>query len=366
MAKSQITCKLHFFSLSKHLQQLLSGFSTLSRLGIIDLHHDWSSINKLRALQAPQLFGPQNAYLKVTINNEIHIIYDTRDTYEVNFSHLESSDFYFKRSFSKAHTNCVVAKIQKKIFPLGHNYLIYPDHFDLPLLLRHLLAPSKLNRLLGFFYAVPYCDRFRFTPRGRTMSSVPNPNTPPQILFMTRAWDPKELRISDTENTHRIDILNSTRAECIKLLKEEFGPSFFGGFAHTEYAKTRFPQALIDNPTSSSKKKYITSLREYPICVATKGLQDSVGWKFGEYLAFSKAIISEEIDSEAPGNLANGVNYLEFKSPTECLNAAKQLVDDRELRTSIMTNNFKYYHQYLRPDVLILNTIFKALSNFLL
>jgi hypothetical protein len=96
--------------------------------------------------------------------------------------------------------------------------------------------------------------------------------------------------------------------------------------------------------------------------VATTGLHGSTGWKFAEYIAFSKAIVSEELNYEVPGKLEHGKNYLAFNSPEDCVNQVRLLFSDHHLRNSIMANNALYYLSFLRPDVLVVNTILTALS----
>ncbi|MBV1906550.1 MAG: hypothetical protein KUG75_10760, partial [Pseudomonadales bacterium] len=100
----------------------------------------------------------------------------------------------------------------------------------------------------------------------------------------------------------------------------------------------------------------------YPICVATTGLHQSIGWKFAEYIAFSKAILSETLNFEVPGKLSEGMNFLEFTSAEACVENASILMSDHELRKKLMLNNAIYYHKNMRPDNLILRTILTALN----
>ena len=79
------------------------------------------------------------------------------------------------------------------------------------------------------------------------------------------------------------------RAQTIEILRETFGSRFNGGFIHTEYAERHFPRQLVADNRYSEQGAYIDLLRRHPICIATAGLHGSVGWKLGEYVAFSKA-----------------------------------------------------------------------------
>jgi hypothetical protein len=91
--------------------------------------------------------------------------------------------------------------------------------------------------------------------------------------------------------------------------------------------------------------------------VATLGLNNSNGWKLGEYVALSKAIVTEPLRYLVPGNFAKEQNYLEFTAPEELVESAARLFDNKDLRFAMMTNNYTYYQAYLKPDVLILNSL---------
>jgi hypothetical protein len=101
-------------------------------------------------------------------------------------------------------------------------------------------------------------------------------------------------------------------------------------------------------------------MRSHAICVATTGLHGSIGWKLAEYVAFSKAIITEKLVYTVPGDFGPGRNYIEFASPEDCAAAAMRLVEDRGLRERLMLNNVAYYRAYLRPDALVGNAMARA------
>ena len=59
---------------------------------------------------------------------------------------------------------------------------------------------------------------------------------------------------------------------------------------------------------------FLNIVKSSDICIATTGLHKSIGWKFGEYIAASRAIITEPLYYEIPGELKRGSNYLEFRN----------------------------------------------------
>ena len=124
-----------------------------------------------------------------------------------------------------------------------------------------------------------------------------------------------------------------------------------------------YKDALLENKNNALKKNYINILNEFPICVATMGLHGSIGGKFAEYVAFSKGILSEKMNFQLPGNLEKDKNYLEFTTPEECVNQAVKLSSNKEMLTNMMYYNLIYYHHYVRPDMLILNSLISSLKN---
>ena len=179
---------------------------------------------------------------------------------------------------------------------------------------------------------------------------------------MTRAWDPFDIRDRSAEKADERIRINETRASCLESLKREFGDDFLGGFERTDYAARNYGGLLLQDGELSSKENYIKLLGAYPICVTTTGLHGSIGWKMGEYVAFSKAIVSERLTYETPGDFGEGRNYLGFDTAEGCVDAVRELISDAGLRQKIINNNHNYYLKYLKPDVAIKRTLDIALS----
>ena len=99
--------------------------------------------------------------------------------------------------------------------------------------------------------------------------------------------------------------------------------------AHDDYAMRNFKDSLLPDGNLSNKRKYLEILKNFSICVTTTGSNRSNGWKLGEYVALSKAIITEPLHFQVPGNFTGEVNYLEFTSPDELAVTATRLFDDK-------------------------------------
>jgi len=152
------------------------------------------------------------------------------------------------------------------------------------------------------------------------------------------------------------------RARCIRALRTTFGDTFTGGFSHTAFAQRHFPDALASHPNQTSKRAYLQLLQHHPICVTSGGLHHSIGWKMGEYVALSKAIISEKLAFDVPGPFADGTHYLSYQDAEGCVAAVQKLIDDAPLRHSMMTQNRTYFLQHLQPDRLVANSLHIALA----
>jgi hypothetical protein len=142
-------------------------------------------------------------------------------------------------------------------------------------------------------------------------------------------------------------------------LKAALGERFTGGFAGNAFARKRYPD-LIASDSVTTQASYIALMRSHPICVATTGLHGSIGWKLAEYVAFSKAILTEKLLYNVPGDFGPNRNYLEFATPEGCATAAVNLVEDKDLRERLMVNNASYYRAFVRPDALVANALARA------
>jgi len=181
------------------------------------------------------------------------------------------------------------------------------------------------------------------------------------VLFMARLWDAD--KVKSTEARQEREELNQMRAKCVELLKKEFGKYFLGGLAPTAYAQKYYPQQVLENELLTRKDNYLKIMHGTSICIATTGLAGSVGWKMAEYIAGAKAIISQKIIYEYPGEFRENVNYLPFVTAEECVEKAVWLFKNPERRFQIMQANQQYYLEYIQPDKMILNSLRKVLDH---
>lgn len=356
-----VTCALAPHSLQTHLQQIYTGFLLLHRSGRI------SMTQRAQPAPAPRP-GPQHlrdaaSYrLPVRIDGRIDAVYDVHDSWEVDDDAVDAVHIYFKRSFSPVALASLDPARRKKVLPLGLNYALFPDGADRFGVERALKLGHGSERWKEAARALTLSDAVAFTPRASRMWSTPDPKREPRALFMTRAFDVDSAADRSAEKVAQRIALNDERAALIRTLRSALGSRFYGGFTHTGHALRSYPDVLLPDAARGTKGGYIRTLRAYPVCVATTGIHGSIGWKFAEYLAFAKAVVSEPLNYTVPGDLAPGCHYLEFRGVDECVQSVVRLMEDGALRAQLMANNASYYDRYLRPDRLVWNTIEAALA----
>lgn len=347
----RLHCELICHSNSKHLQYVFTGFALLARRGLIDLRQSIVKQSAVLPQRVQHLRTARHAHLRVVVDGRLRLHYDTHDSEEIDEEYFEQADHYFKRSYSRAYVERAGYDMGK-IHPLGLYYEVYPNGLDLRRYSRILaLEHGGTTKVRKLVHAVPKLSE---------AEALPDFDAPPRILFNVKAWDPHDAADRLPEKVEERRQLNEMRARCLRLLKAEFGSAFYGGFVHGPYARKHFRDLLLPDERLASKSNYMKLLRSFPICVATTGLHGSIGAKFAEYICLSKAILSERLSYEVPGDIQEGRNYLQFTTAEECVAQARRLFDDAELRHRLMVNNARYYNAWLRPDVLVLNTLLTA------
>jgi hypothetical protein len=355
-----IECTLLCSSNARHLQQIYAGFNILHRKQVASVRYVID--RKLLADRSvPDHVRKSRQSILLARVNDRSVAYDTMDGKNIDEQVLAEVDFYFKRSFSAEAVKDYPHGA--RIYPLGLNYLVYNDDFHPSGFKRLVLEKGlveKINHLMTICHADRVCRSNAFyRPRLESCQDFPRVTQQPKILFMARTWDPRTS--TRKEKVDELHAINEMRARCIASLRAEFKEHFFGGFHHDDYSRRFYRDYLVTDRRQTEKSKYMETLRRFPICVATTGLHGSIGWKFAEYLAFAKSIISEPLNYAGTGDLQAGRNYLLFTTPLECVEAAHRLFCNDALRTEMMMNNFHYYQTALRPDVLVFKSLQAAL-----
>jgi hypothetical protein len=297
--------------------------------------------------------------LEVSCNDQT-VIFDMNDGYDnllqrgesyIDFysAILKKCDILYKRSY-REEMNVVLAT-PAKIRKTAPNYFATikgnPAHCPVPCdsgkeKIKKIIRLSSFTQYYNGYY---YEDNFR---------SPPEMNTEPAILFMARLWDPKgeyDGQLTEQKSEER-EAINRTRAKCIRLCRREFGSRFIGGITSSKYAVQIYPDLVLERTIAFKKNEYLKQMKSSDILVATAGLHQSTGWKFAEYIAASKAIVSEPLYYESIGDLVDGKNYLSFFDEFECCERISELFDQQR-RYSMMCANQDYYDSYMSSETMV-------------
>lgn len=325
-----------------HVAQIVTGFLMLREQGM-----DVEIINDTRNGD-----NPMNGYpvIKACLcgGQMTTIVYDTWDGYQAPSAIkacVEECDFYFRRSYCRERNVTLFPEYADKMYPLGFNY--YVTYSGNPV--REPIWKSFLKPFLG---RAP--DAY-FTPDVFEGSAEQKSNEAAKILFLTRLWDDQEEGFSPEDLAERTYI-NTMRIEIIQGLRERYGERFVGGLNDCELSRKWAPNLIVPREYTE-RRKYLKLLHSSDICIGSMGLFESIGWKTGEYVAAAKAIVNERFHYQVPGDFAEGTHYLAFSTAGECLDAVQSLMEDPKRMYQMKLANQKYYREFLRPDVMVKNTL---------
>lgn len=325
--------KVQLYCHIPHISQILCGFNELSKSG------EFKVVFEDCADEAQRTYTDMSI-VRVEYRGKV-IIYDLMDGYIgpcMIKDLLEKCDFYFKRSFSESQ-NEQFGELKSKMFPLGFNYHITYNG--------NPLNDGFVKRFIKLFLRRESFDpftekRFECKPEYKDKDI--------KILFLTRLWDPKEcIHESYIAERNRI---NEERIALIRALRSAYGNNVVAGLNDSPLSRELAPD-LIVNGKYTKRKNYLKLMKKSDICIASTGLHGSIGWKTAEYVAASKAIVSEPFNYKVTGEFIPNENYLEFSSVSECLDAVNSLVSSPEKLHRMKLKNHEYYKRYLVPAELV-------------
>src|SRR6516225_9742342 len=108
---------LLYHSSSPHLQQIYTGMLMLQQRGVIGLAQRRRPGEIHYGSDAPHLRDARHAHLSALVDSSIRVHFDTHDAMEVAEGELESSDFYFKRSYAPDYLDSLPAAHRPKLRP---------------------------------------------------------------------------------------------------------------------------------------------------------------------------------------------------------------------------------------------------------
>lgn len=311
-----------------HFSQLLTGLDYLKKQNKITLKYELEP-------------GKYHRNIFRTDINGRSVFFDMADSSVIDFSIYDEGDFYIKRMLTKQDSEAY-----RKMLPYGLNYQVYHNSSYLKFLFLH-------DRRL-FNYSMRYSksmSRFLNIKDSVNNNSLKNmeslPSKSKQILFRSRLWDPGNTKI-ESKKKERIQ-LNKERTEINRSLKHKFPENFKGGIQKDSFSIAFCPDLLLPSK-EYHKRSYIKILKECGIGIVNQGLEDSISWKMGEYVAHGMGVITSPIDHFALlGDFKEDENYLKYETVEECVEKTEYLFHNDKPRNEMQIKNQKYYAEYLHP-----------------
>jgi hypothetical protein len=320
---------LYFSATLKHNHQIYCGLEILKQKGVIDLQYVYD-------------FKKRPINLTLVEVDGIRLLLDTNDNHGFDINHYNNCDFFVKRMLHQEDQDRY-----PKMIPFGLNYSVFaPNSYLQTLFLKdrkHLPFSVRYNWLVSSLCNI---NESIYTSGYRSFGNAKNDNG--KIIFSTRLWNPENGN-EDWKKEER-QFINNERIELIRQLSAKYDDRFMGGIQDEALARELCPDIILANKTTN-KKRYLGMIKNFSIGVCNKGLEDSIGWKFAEYIADSLAVVSNPISHYVHhGNLSKELHFLEYESVEQCMTQIERLSEDVALRKQISANNKKYYEEYLHPE----------------
>ena len=321
---------LYFNSTLPHFSQLFAGLEFLAAKKKISLTYQLD----------PGKY-PVNIF-KLQVNGKI-IFFDLADYSGVNLDLYNECDFYIKRMLLKTDHEQM-----PKLIPYGLYYPVYISNDYLKFLFLKDLSYWKYSlKYWPFFSRILKLKDSIATNNFLKMSSEPADTK--KVIFRSRLWNAGEHHPKwKREKRNR---LNDDRVKMNRLLRRELGADFAGGVRRDSFSEKICPDLLLSEK-EFHRKIYLRELRKSSIGIMSPGLEESIGAKFGEYMAFGLAVITSPVNRyQFLGPLKEGEHYLEYNSTEECLEKTMALYSNDSLRRKMQQANIKYYNDWLHPGV---------------
>lgn len=365
-----VKCSIKFNDIpgNSHISQIVAGYKMLDESGVIKIKKaepcsDFRSSGKYE----------HNGIVEVDLNG-IKLAYDMADGYQsihrkdVFDFQLDNLDFYFKRSFyPEFHKEM---KNRDKVKPLGLNYLCTckKNPYD-----RFFLKTGNgiLNESRRFLINIRSQKANQYLYNDFESNGIRYDKY--NLLFLARIWDYTKTNAESIQKTYPYFSLNEAQAEAdrwvnslesatksrieyIRVLKECFGNRVTAGISRDKFSEKICPELIIPDEITE-RRHYIEMIKKNYICITSEGLHHSIGWKFAEYVAAGKSIITEPLIYEVPYGFEEGKNYLTYNDCDSLQKQCNYLLENPSAVHTMEEINRQYYKEHLRPDMLILDSL---------
>ncbi len=351
------------------LSSLFAGLKILEDSGKI----------KIKNIQMSPDFAPKEKYplsyvVELRAEGKV-LVFDVSDGYQdfdfpEDFDRqLDIIDYYFKSSYSEEFAAKLKNRDKFKNLAMSYHCSCKGNYFETACIKDALTRKDTK----GFVYSLLLAQRYRKAVNYKIFESNKHYDNY-NLLIWTRLWDcdrvtkdtllaayPKLTEEQANEKAEQqremLRATNEERIRTVRMLREAFGDRFTGGLSNSETSRREAPDLITDDPRICTRTGYIDTLKSNYIHILSKGLHGCVGARYGETFAAGRALITDPFVYEPIGGLKEGKNYLKYSSPEEVLSCATALTEDVDLIHRMEDNNFRYYNEFVRPDVRMLNAL---------
>jgi hypothetical protein len=175
------------------------------------------------------------------------------------------------------------------------------------------------------------------------------------IVFQPRLWD------TEPGSRDQFDVANEDRIALVQALRRAFpNERATIGLLRSGTAAEMAPDLRL--PEHVRAGRYLQQLRASVVAVNCVGLSGSVGWKLAEYLAAGNAIVSQPLEKQFLSPLVDGVHYLSYQSPEECVEQCRRLMTDRALSRRMSEVNRQYFLDWVSPPAHVMHLLKRAFA----
>lgn len=306
-----------------HLSKVITGLCELAEKGSIELQLK-PAIGDARGLQ-------KSVVMKATIfraGQSKEVAFDVHDRSDLfDMALLGRCDVYWKRSFHRLDIERLPTTWRSTVAPLGLNHACRSANGEARLFSAKLDLGESLNRYRAL---LSFAD----------FEQGPDVYVDPIIIFQTRVWAPGS-------TSDDVEAVNESRAQIMRALRKAFPNRFHGGFVPNAFARQFYPELLLSH--SDQQGAYLDFCKRHLIGVSSRGLHHSAPFKLAEYMAASMAIVSEPVRSALHAPLVDGIDFLEFHEPEECVAMCDRLLTNPALAAHLRQASWRRYLSEVHP-----------------
>ena len=281
-------------------------------------------------------------------NKIVRIGIDLQDwVNQFSYHSIKNCELIFKRATTKKSIGLINNYKKSFVKPFGPNCkaTILDKRFlkiTRLIFLRNLIIKGLLNPRKVIGKAMEWMKMKKSLKNNITkIVTLKNPPDMNYIFFQVQYHD------WDSPLSEKI---NQYRATLIRLLKTEFKDQFCGGMWFENQIVPNYKDCLTNIDTDYSN--YNRFLKNASIVISTEGFGNSIPWKLVEYMENGRCIVSQQNEHNFRYPIDNDT-ISNFKTPKECVELCKTLLNDNEKIIKMGDKSFSYYENNIKPRMVM-------------